>query len=81
MPTNEEKLETSDRNFTRWSETESLCTLCSAVVTCATPGFLKTAEDVHSKCCRMQPHEPVTTFGHYSLLQRLKSKLGIKHFE
>ena len=44
-----EKVETPDRNFTRKSDTESICLSCSATVKCATPEFLEIKEQIHSK--------------------------------
>ena len=41
--------------FTRQSGTQSRCKLCLGTVKCATSEFLKFAENVHSKFCRVRP--------------------------
>ena len=50
-----------NRNFTRKSDTESICPVCFATLKCATPEFLEIREAVHSKFCRAaRPEKPPT---------------------
>ncbi len=45
--------ETPEDQFTRRSETESICMFCFATVRSVTSAYLELAEDLHSQTC---PH-------------------------
>jgi hypothetical protein len=52
--------ETPDNEFTRRSDTESICMFCFATVRSKIPLHLPLAEDAHSQVCAAHPAKPST---------------------
>ena len=53
-------VESLDSDFTRRSETESVCLFCFLTVRANTPGALGPAEDSHRRLCPINPRQRLT---------------------